>query len=169
MQQSFYQKRLPFPFGYFLSGCSRKTWDKLLGQTRDWQGSPPGKRNQDTGSVVEIQSHLVTLQKGKLKADVSYITDHIQSPKAYLIRSKHEVTTCYSGMKKCTGRKEEEEKFLITDYFITYLEKSAFWYKFVLFMMVLIRQYNLFFFSLGPFPLCKKMEEGGIQKEDDVE
>lgn len=119
--------------------------------------------------MVEIQSHLVTLQKGKLKADVSYITDHIQSPKAYLIRSKHEVTTCYSGMKKCTGRKEEEEKFLITDYFITYLEKSAFWYKFVLFMMVLIRQYNLFFFSLGPFPLCKKMEEGGIQKEDDVE
>ena len=64
--------------------------------------------------MVEIQSHLVTLQKGKLKADVSYITDHIQSPKAYLIRSKHEVTTCYSGMKKCTGRKEEEEKFLPT-------------------------------------------------------
>lgn len=53
---------------------------------------------------------------------------------------------------KNVQRKEEEEKFLITDYFITYLEKSAFFgiSLFFFFMMVLIRQYNLFFFSLGP-------------------
>ena len=61
--------------------------------------------------MVEIQSHLATLQKGKLKADVSYITDHIQSPKAYLVRSKDKVTARCSGMKNRTGRKEEEEGF----------------------------------------------------------
>lgn len=117
MQQSFYHKRLTHPFGHFLmdvqgkpgiNSCNRHrlagntTWKEKLGH-RKLGGNP--------------KSHLDTLQKEKINIGVSYITVHVQSPNAYIIRSKHQVKALCPRVKKILREKRGEN---VSDHTLVY-------------------------------------------------
>lgn len=131
MQLSFYWTRFTHPFGRFfidvqgkpsINSCDRHETGRGLHLAREIRTQAAWWKSR------VIWSHY---RRNNLKADVSYIIDHIQSPNAYTVRSKNQVKALNSRMKKILREKKGEKVSRNRLVYITYLEKSALWQKFV--------------------------------------